>query len=322
MKSKNNPLFGSLFLASCLNPVISNKPAEAEPGSLETKVEENISIGYATHRKNHCPQGMSNIDYQFCIDQYEASVIDQTSGKFASPHYIPSQDIVHDADWQFRVFKNMGTVPMPERGAEQFLGFKPIAVSLSDKIPVTYAKKDVAKEACDSAGKRLCTRTEWYKACVGPDGPLPYRNEKEEIFPKAYPYGLQYQSGKCNIGLHGKIWPPGLLGRADNWQMQDPRISPLLGENGLPMKQSTNSFKECTNEYEVYNTLGNVHEIVSDFRESKTGPKIRITLVGSHYARSARESCAEATLDHGNFYTNYSIGFRCCTDIKERNIQH
>jgi formylglycine-generating enzyme required for sulfatase activity len=97
--------------------------------------------------------------------------------------------------------------------------------------------------------------------------------------------------------------------------MKDPRIGTLLGKDGLPMKRTTGSFPGCTNEYGVYDMLGNVHEIVSDIREVKRFPKIRVTYVGSHYARPATESCAEATLDHGNFYTDYSIGFRCCKDL-------
>lgn len=307
-------LINSLLLASCLN--------QAEIKNPEASEEKQILI---------CQEGMANINNQFCIDKYEASIIDKTILEFASPHYIPSQDYTHDADWQYDIFKNMPISPeklpqlikenqplsMPDRGAEQYPDFKPLAVSLPNKMPVTYVNKIIAEQACANAGKQLCTRKEWYEACVGPSGPHPYLNDNgEETFPAAYPYGGMHEQGKCNVGLQTSRWPPGLLGRKNNGEMLDPRISALLGTDGKPMKRVTGSFPECTNGYGVYDMLGNVHEIVSDTRIATKFPRERVTYVGSHYARAATESCAEATTDHWASYTDYSLGFRCCKNIQ------
>ena len=321
MIKKNKLLISFFLLASCLKSVdMSPLP----PEDLKTKIENNIAP--VRIDKNFlsqqliffCPEGMANIENQFCIDQYEASIIDKTTGEHASPHYIPSQAGFHDSDWQFETFKKMGPIPMPPRGAEQYPHFEPLAVSVPDKIPATYVTKIVAEQACSNAGKRLCTRKEWYQACVGPQGPFPYFNKKgKEIYPEVYPYGLTYEKGKCNTNLHLNLWPPGLLGRKNNQEMLDPRISALLDKDGLTMKQATDYFLGCTNQYGVYNQVGNVHEIVSDIRIATKFPRERVTFVGSHYARSARESCAEATTDHWQYYTDYSVGFRCCG-----NIQH
>ncbi len=306
-------LFSSLLLASCLKNKAELKNPEAEMPQTYT-----------------CPENMANIDNQFCIDKYEASIIDKVTLENASPHYIPSQDGIYDADWQHNIFKNKPIpaeklpqlisenqpLSMPARGAEQYPDFKPLAISQPNKIPATYVNKIIAEEACANAGKRLCTRKEWYHACVGPNGPHPYLDKKgQETFPDAYPYGKKYESGKCNVDLQTSRWPPGLLGRKNNGEMNDPRISTLLGTDDLPMKRTTESFPACTNGYGVYDLLGNVHEIVLDTRIANKFPRERVTYVGSHYARSAKESCAEATTDHWKFYTDYSIGFRCCREI-------
>ena len=62
-------------------------------------------------KKDDCPKGMANIDNQYCIDQYEASIVDKTTGEFASPNYIPSQEDFHNTDWQYNLFKNK---PIPK----------------------------------------------------------------------------------------------------------------------------------------------------------------------------------------------------------------
>ena len=314
MEPSTKIIFSTLLVASCFP---SSELKNPEAGEQETYT---------------CPEGMANIKNKFCIDRYEASVVDKSTRVFASPHYIPSQEGYHDADWQYNIFSKMDINPkllpelikegqpvdMPLRGAEQFVAFQPLAVSVPDKIPATYVTKNTAEKACDNAGKRLCTREEWYQACVGPEGAHPFLNENnQEIFPVAYPYGAQYETGKCNAGLHNR-WPPGVLGRKKTGEMKDPRISRLLGKDGLPMKQKTNSFPGCVNGYSLYNMVGNVHEIVSDTRKAQQFPRERVTYVGSHYARESKdahqgkESCAEATVDHWESYTDYSLGFRCC----------
>lgn len=283
-----------------------------------------------------CPVGMSNIEGLFCIDKYEASIVDQTSGDYASAHYIASNEGIQNNEWQYTFFKNLAIPPdklkqllqekqllsMPPRAAETYQGFKPKAVSERPVLsPASYLSRMIAEQACTNAGKRLCTRKEWYKACVGPEGPSPYIKEEgkdkgKEIFPVAYPYGASYEKGKCNIGLQVNRWPPGLLGRKNNHEMLDPRIGTLHGKDGFPMRRATTAFSDCTNSYGVYDMVGNVHEIVADIYKAKRGPKQRAVFVGSHYARSAKESCAEATNGHWFGYSDYSIGFRCCKDIQ------
>ncbi len=285
----------------------------------------------ATETAGACPEGMANIENLFCIDRYEASIVDKNTGEEASPHYKSSWGGAQDAGWQYEFFKKKEISPlkflrlvkegqpisMPVRGAERLSGFEPVAVSFPDKIPAAYATKNIAELACRNAEKRLCFRKEWYRACVGPQGPAPYLDtDGKEVFPEAYPYGSRYESGKCNQGFHTEIWPPDLLGRKNNLEMLDPRISALLGKDGRPMKRETGAFPGCANSYGVYDLVGNVHEIVADVHIAKNFPNERVVFVGSHYVRAAMQSCAEATKDHWPPYTDYSIGFRCCKDVE------
>lgn len=324
---------GLVWYVSGLNgAVVDEQPrlmARKELSSL-TKYPVTVSGEEKTEKNpDCCPKGMANIENLFCIDRYEASIVDKNTGAEASPHYIPSREGVRNADWQYEFFKRKDILPMkvrqlvkdgqpvslPARGTEQFLNFEPAAVSSPDKIPATYVTKNIAGLACKNAEKRLCARKEWYAACVGSSGPRPYFDEDgEEIFPEAYPYGPGYQKGKCNLGFLEGIWPPHLLGRKNDLEMLDPRISALLGKDRHPMKRETGAFPGCANRYGVYDLVGNVHEIVADAHLVKHFPEERVVFVGSHYARNANQSCAEATKDHWPPYTDYSIGFRCCKD--------
>ena len=105
--------------------------------------------------------------------------------------------------------------------------------------------------------------------------------------------------------------------------MMDPRIGTVKGTNGQLMKQPTGSFSECTNEYGVFDMVGNVHEIVADTAPGSqcSGGQCAV-FVGSHYARPGagqtleNQACQEVTTAHDQVgYTDYSIGFRCCATL-------
>ena len=59
------------------------------------------------------------------------------------------------------------------------------AASASGSIPQGYISGVAAASACAQAGKRLCTDTEWLRACRGPAG-------------TTFPYGDVYDPDKCN----------------------------------------------------------------------------------------------------------------------------
>src|SRR5262249_20238828 len=92
-----------------------------------------------------CPGGMVRVA-EFCVDKYEGSLwrADDPSVSL-SPYFNPgSEDVV--------------------------------ARSLAGVVPEGYINGTQAASACARAGKRLCSNTEWLRACRGPENTI-------------YPYG-------------------------------------------------------------------------------------------------------------------------------------
>jgi formylglycine-generating enzyme required for sulfatase activity len=84
--------------------------------------------------------------------------------------------------------------------------------------------------------------------------------------------------------------------------MNDARLNQMAG--GLA---ETGSHESCTNEYGVYDMVGNLHEWVLD----PAG-----TFQGGYYLDVTQngDGCAYRTDAHEAWYHDYSTGFRCCAD--------
>ncbi len=165
-----------------------------------------------------------------------------------------------------------------------------MAATASGAIPQGYISGDAAEAACRAAGKRLCTSTEWLRACQGPAG-------------TTYPYGDQYDPSACNEGrvVHPVVE---LFGDQVDWsslQMNDARL------NQLPNTVAeTGSHPECVSAEGVFDMHGNLHEWVAD----PAG-----TFRGGFYvdAKINGDGCLYRTTAHGRTYHDYSTGFRCCS---------
>ncbi len=174
-----------------------------------------------------CPPDMASIDDRFCIDRYEASLVE----------ILPNGE---ERPWSpFESLDSAGGHPVVR------------AMSAGGVVPQAYINEVQAKAACARSGKRLCEPTEWRKACMGPSK-------------TTYPYGRTDEPGVCNDhgrapmlalfhlggGSNPKLWPK---------HMNDPRLDQLPGTVAL-----TGSHSGCTNGYGVYDMVGNVHEWVDD----------------------------------------------------------
>jgi formylglycine-generating enzyme required for sulfatase activity len=198
-----------------------------------------------------CPGGMVEIE-DYCIDRWEAHLVDQ------SPYQVPVSGR---------------------------------AATASDVIPQGYISADVAEVACRKAGKRLCTSTEWLRACQGPER-------------TTFPYGNTYDESACNEGreVHPIVE---LFGSDADWsaaQMNDPRLNQL--PNSL---DPTGTNPQCVTAEGIYDMHGNLHEWVSD----SDG-----TFRGGFYvdAEINGRGCLYRTTAHSRPYHDYSTGFRCCAD--------
>ena len=192
------------------------------------------------------------------------------------------------------------------------------AASAPGVFPQPFISKNEAAAACQASGKRLCTLSEWYAACRG--------SEK-----KLYGYANDYAQGRCNAGK------PHLLGRLfgnnpKKWTFDEHFNSPKLAkEPGFLARSGDHA--ECTNDYGVFDMIGNLHEWVSDrvdhslvnkipLRDDIRG-KIDINMghaifMGGFFSTTSEHGrgCTFLTPGHGPKYHDYSTGFRCCRDAK------
>jgi formylglycine-generating enzyme len=106
----------------------------------------------ALAKKLGCPKDMHLVG-RFCIDPYEASVV-EVVGKNKTrphPHFLPVTDL------------------------------RVKAVSKKGVFPQGYISKEEAEGACHEAKKRLCSDDEWVTACRGKHGTrYPYGDERRE----------------------------------------------------------------------------------------------------------------------------------------------
>lgn len=214
-----------------------------------------------------CPAEMANVDDRFCVDRWEASLVEvlPDGSERAWPPYGALED-----------------------------GHRLRAVSRSHVYPQAYISGAQAAQACAAAGKRLCAPVEWRKACMGP------HNQR-------FGYGNDRVAGRCNdrgrspmLRLYPQVatsWK--LVGMVE---MNDPRLNQLEGT-----LSPTGDHDECTNDYGVYDMVGNLHEWTSD----PNG-----TFQGGYYLDTHLngDGCSYRTVAHEFTYHDYSTGFRCCAD--------
>jgi formylglycine-generating enzyme len=171
-----------------------------------------------------CPANMASVDDRFCVDKYEASLVEMLPGgdERPFPFYMPVD------------------------------GHKVRAVSEKGVYPQGYISGKEAGAACKASGKRLCKPQEWKTACKGPEKQqYGYGSERKP--------GTCNDNGRSPIGYY---WAPNARdGSAfsSNKIMNDPQLNQLPGTLA-----ETGSHESCSNGYGVYDMVGNIHEWVDD----------------------------------------------------------
>ncbi len=169
------------------------------------------------------------------------------------------------------------------------------AISQAGVVPQGYISRDEADGACREAGKRLCTSDEWLTACRGPKK-------------TRYPYGDSRQPGACadtnRIAPLAKVFGESRVNYYRYEPMNDPRLNQVPGS-----VSATGSFPHCTNDFHVYDMVGNLHEWIDDPAGTFRGGYYLDTKING-------EGCSYRTIAHASTYHDYSTGFRCCADPK------
>ena len=209
---------------------------------------------------------------------------DDTSGR--CPAYMVQ---ITDSSWDFCIDRYEAT--LADHSPFETAPASPVAEVSPGTVPQAYISGVEAEEACQNAGKRLCSRNEWLRACQGPTG-------------TTYPYGNTYDAGACNV-TRGEHPLYSLFGDDVNWspeQMNDPRINQ---QDDTVDPGGANP--DCVSAEGVFDLHGNLHEWIAE-----PSGEFR----GGFYTDAAINGagCLYRTTAHTTTYHDYSTGFRCCAD--------
>jgi len=256
----------------------------AEPGEVRPQVHAGGS--------GRCPAEMVDVRGRFCIDRYEASLVDLALGRAISPYFAPSRGDALQALAAFEDGEPPGAPPLPLiPDWERIEVFTPRAESNPGVVPNGYVSGLLATKACEAAAKRLCTLSEWQEAC---------RGERQQKFP----YGDRYQAGACNVGREAH--PASVLYGNPSIHHLDPRLNLVQGSEG-PLLRRTGESSRCRSEWNgdaVLDMVGNLDEWIDD----PSG-----MFAGGFYARATVDGCDSRITQHPNEYYDYSTGVRCCS---------
>ncbi|MEP7125736.1 MAG: SUMF1/EgtB/PvdO family nonheme iron enzyme [Byssovorax sp.] len=197
----------------------------------------------------------------FCVDRYEGSLVQANGGEAFSPFFNPGTEDLR-------------------------------AVSILGAIPQGYIDQIQATSACLASGKRLCTDTEWLRACQGPNQ-------------TTYPYGDVLQPGVCNDAraVHPAV---------EYFGSSDPSVFSHLDNaclNQLPDSlDPSGSRMGCETDEGAFDMMGNLHE----WTDNPAG-----SFRGGYYVDTVKNGpgCLYVTTAHDISYWDYSTGFRCCADL-------
>jgi hypothetical protein len=244
----------------------------------------------------------AGITRPFCVDRWEAVLVEAAAGRLLSPHYPPSRKLALKIrrEWEIERLAvgdaAARAMPLPPLEPWQAEGTGEIVVRAASRrgaLPNGYVSGVAARAACREAGKRLCTEAEWRLACGGEQG-------------WKYPYGPAYEALACNVfrGAH----PAMVLHENPSIGHFDPRLN-LVKAGGKPLLRKTGETARCASRWEddaVMDMVGNLDEWIDEAGGS---------FMGGFYARATREGCAWKSVVHPPGYADYSTGVRCCGDL-------
>ncbi len=157
------------------------------------------------------------------------------------------------------------------------------AVSAKHEIPALRVSWNDAKEACEKAGKRLCTEEEWVSACQNARAVDDNRNGEladDMIEGTAYPYGDFHDDNRC-------------------WDAKN-------ADKDRPVY--TGELPGCATPTGVYDMTGNAEEWVGD------SPDKAVLLGGAFDTSQDHARCYRRNDTYGAGYAAPRTGFRCCAN--------
>jgi len=147
-------------------------------------------------------------------------------------------------------------------------------------LPLNVQSWTDAKRACERAGARVCSESEWTFACEG-EGMQPY------------PYGWTRAADKCNADRLDLLVP------GQPWRLRDGR-------------EPAGAHPECSSPFGVLDMAGNVAEWVSvdGFADGS------LVVQKGNWWQPGKHACRDAQGGHDRLYRGTETGFRCCAQAE------
>ncbi|EYF04776.1 Cell division protein FtsK [Chondromyces apiculatus DSM 436] len=242
-----------------------------------------------------CPADMSLVG-TFCVDRWEAHLVVAEASTNGEGVPLAAGSIHPHAQ-------------RPEAGV------KYEARSAPGVFPQAFISRVEAKAACVTAGKRLCARREWLRACRGKGT-------------QRYPYGNRGQRGTCATGKPHLL--SALFGeKKRGWTYEEFNSPRLALEPGFLAKAG--EYEGCVSDLGVHDMVGNLHEWVGDMVDQELMDRLdgeeverrkqpwregNGVFMGGFFSTTSElgPGCYYTTVAHEPGYHDYSTGFRCCDD--------
>jgi hypothetical protein len=222
-----------------------------------------------------CPDGMLEVEGDYCAD------VEQKCTRYIDPEGVFPRRCAEFAPTS----KCIGKTTKKHFCIDKFEW-----PNKAGENPVVMKTWYEARDACAGAGKRLCGDSEWTLACEG-----------QEKLP--YPYGYDRNADACNIDKPHPDVNEKALGS------NDPKVRDAEAKR-LWQGEPSGSRASCVSPYGVMDMTGNVDEWVVN----ESGVPFKSGLKGGYWG-PVRDRCRPETTVHGEGFSFYQIGFRCCSDL-------
>ena len=153
-----------------------------------------------------------------------------------------------------------------------------------------------AQIKCAAVNKRLCTESEWTFSCEGPSM-------------KPFPYGYLRDAKKC----HGD----------EPWDRPDmKKVGKREPKELRRLYRAERSHQEeCVSDFDVFDLPGNNDEVVaSETFERGWRSRHESVTTGGPWYKGVRNQCRPKIYSHDEGFYHYYMGFRCCADAGEKQV--
>jgi protein-disulfide isomerase/uncharacterized membrane protein len=253
--------------------------ADAKLGaSLDVRGTPRIFVNGELYRAGSSAESMAKV-----IEEKLGASVEEAA--YRAQAFKPAEQKITDMPSELPVMQSIsyGSLKFSIDTFEASLDGDGKATNAVKLVPGVAMSWYAAKDACEAAGKRLCSEREWLSACQGAlavddDGDKRYADDKMEG--SLYPYGPIHRENRCwdKHAHHG--------------------YRPVY----------TGQHPGCVSADGVYDMTGNVAEWVVDSKGKA------LLMGGAFDSKADKARCYEYSDVWGKGYSAMSTGFRCCKD--------